>query len=178
MLLSFHFEPFWLLLSKVEIKHDFFLNWGALLEKFIQYNSELVFFCYLELSINGLTDWKTIHLLNFVREFYQKVRVSRIKNQLNSELRVRRRISARVTCHVDNQRSWELRTLSPCRVDPNNNKWRGATMRPILCTAQSARYGPGLWNFDKTERLRKLSAKFIQQIACKSDKASQNIKKL
>ena len=26
MLLSFHFEPFWLLLSKVEIKHDFFLK--------------------------------------------------------------------------------------------------------------------------------------------------------
>ena len=69
MLLSIYFEPFWLSQSKVEIKHDFFKNQEVLLEKLIQDNLELVFFCDFHLLPTGFKAVRAKNLLNFSREF-------------------------------------------------------------------------------------------------------------
>ena len=69
MLLSIHFEPFWLSQSKVEIKHDFFKNQEVLLEKLIQDNLELVFFCDFYFLPTEFRAWKAKNLLNLAREF-------------------------------------------------------------------------------------------------------------
>ena len=69
MLLSIHFEPFWLSQSKVEIKHDSFKNQEVLLEKLIQDNLELVFFCFFNILPTGFRAWKAKNLLNLAREF-------------------------------------------------------------------------------------------------------------
>ena len=69
MLLSIHFEPFRLSQSKVEIKHDFFKNQEVLLEKLIQDNLELVFFCFFNILPTGFRAWKAKNPLNLAREF-------------------------------------------------------------------------------------------------------------
>ena len=69
MLLSIHFEPFRLSQSKVEIKHDFFKNQEVLLEKLIQDNLELVFFCDFHFLPTGFKAGKAKNLLNFSGEF-------------------------------------------------------------------------------------------------------------
>ena len=69
MLLSIHFEPFRLSQSKVEIKHDFFKNQEVLLEKLIQDNLELVFFCDFYFLPTEFRACKAKNLLNLAREF-------------------------------------------------------------------------------------------------------------
>ena len=57
--------------KKAQIKHDFFKNEGVLLEKLIQVNLELVFFCDFHFLPTGFKAGKAKNLLNFSGEFCQ-----------------------------------------------------------------------------------------------------------
>ena len=69
MLVSCYSKPLQWSLKKAQIKHDFFKNEGVLLEKLIQDNLELVFFCDFYFLPTGFRAWKAKNLLNLAREF-------------------------------------------------------------------------------------------------------------
>ena len=69
MLVSCYSKPLQWSLKKAQIKHDFFKNEGVLLEKLIQDNLELVFFCFFNILPTGFRAWKAKNPLNLAREF-------------------------------------------------------------------------------------------------------------
>ena len=69
MLVSCYSKPLQCSLKKPQIKHDFFKNEGVILEKLIQVNLELVFFCDFYFLPTGFRAWKAKNLLNLAREF-------------------------------------------------------------------------------------------------------------
>ena len=69
MLVSCYSKPLQCSLKKPQIKHDFFKNEGVILEKLIQVNLELVFFCDFYFLPTEFRAWKAKNLLNLAREF-------------------------------------------------------------------------------------------------------------
>ena len=69
MLVSCYSKPLQCSLKKPQIKHDFFKNEGVILEKLIQVNLELVFFCDFYFLPTEFRACKAKNLLNLAREF-------------------------------------------------------------------------------------------------------------
>ena len=85
MLVPCHSKPWQFSLKKPQIKHDFFKNEGVILEKLIQVNLELVFFCDFYFLPTGFRAWKAKNLLNLAREFCRNFVEQNLNENKSSE---------------------------------------------------------------------------------------------
>ena len=99
MLVSCYSKPLQCSLKKPQIKHDFFKNEGVILEKLIQVNLELVFFCDFYFLPTEFRAWKAKNLLNLAREFCRNF----VEQNLNEN---KSSVTEILLCF--NERKWRL----------------------------------------------------------------------